>query len=351
MSQEHRTPLLSLRDIEMTFMKKSGGFQPPQPIHVLCGINMDIYPGEVLALVGESGGGKTTVGNIITGLLEPTGGQVLFNGVDVKKMTPAQRKEFRRNVQILQQDSYAALNPSRTIFQSLSAPVLKHGMVKSKRDAFAYIKELLELVELKPFEQFIDKYPHQLSGGQRQRVLLARALSLRPKLIVADEPVSMIDVSLRVSVLNLMSRLNQESGIAFLYITHDLATARYISRAGRIGVLYSGKLVEIGDVHTVIERPRHPYLQALLSAVPVPDPVAAKRKKKSLLKDVEAPSVAKPPSGCRFHPRCIYALECCAEEEPPCICWMAGGQHATWQSNYRPFPCWRRSRNEILSVI
>ena len=316
MIEESRTPLLSLRDVEMTFMKKGAGFQPPHPIRVLCGIDMDIYPGEVLALVGESGGGKTTVGNIMTGLLEPTGGQVLFNGADVKKMTPAQRREFRRNVQIVQQDSYAALNPSRTIFQSLSAPVLRHGMVKTKRDAFSYIKDLLELVELKPFEQFIDKYPHQLSGGQRQRVLLARALSLRPKLIVADEPVSMIDVSLRVSVLNLMSRLNRENGIAFLYITHDLATARYISRAGRIGVLYLGKLVEIGDVRTVIERPLHPYLQALLAAVPVPDPVAAKRKKKVRLKDVEAPSVASPPSGCRFHPRCIYATEHCAKEEP-----------------------------------
>ncbi len=308
-------PLLSLRNIDMVFQKKAG-IGKASPIQVLHDVSLNLHAGEVLALVGESGGGKTTIGNIITGLLSPTGGQLLFDGVDVTRMTGHQQKEYRRSVQIVQQDSYAALNPARTIFQSLSAPVLKKKIVRNKRDAFEFIRELLELVELRPFEQFIDKYPHQLSGGQRQRVLLARALSLKPRLIVADEPVSMIDVSLRISILNLMSKLNRESGIAFLYITHDLATARYIGRDGNIGVLYLGELVTLGPVQEVIDHPAHPYLQALLAAVPVPDPRVARRQRKVMLKDVEVPDITNPPSGCRFHPRCIHADERCAAKTP-----------------------------------
>lgn len=317
MNETKKEALLTLKDVGMTFDKKGSGFgAKPQKVHVLNKVSLSIGSGEVLALVGESGGGKTTVGNLICGLLTPTEGEIYFEGKAVTQMTAAEKKEYRRSVQIVQQDSYAALNPARTIFQSLSAPVLKKKIVRSKKEAFAYVKDLLELVELKPFDQFIDKYPHQLSGGQRQRILLARALSLKPKLIVADEPVSMIDVSLRISVLNLMSRLNRESGVAFLYITHDLATARYISRAGRIGVLYLGELVEIGSVQQVIDRPKHPYLQALLSAVPVPDPALARRRGKLRLLDVEAPDILHPPTGCRFHPRCIYAQEQCAVTAP-----------------------------------
>lgn len=311
-----KAPLLSLHHIDMEFAKKNVGFGKAKPIRVLEKISLDIHDGDVLALVGESGGGKTTIGNIVTGLLEPTAGVMRFDGVDVARMSKREKKAFRRSVQIVQQDSYAALNPARTIFQSLSSPVLKHKIVKNKGGAFAFIRDLLELVELRPFDQFIDKYPHQLSGGQRQRVLLARSLSLKPRLIVADEPVSMIDVSLRISILNLMSRLNRENGIAFLYITHDLATARYISREGNIGVLYLGELVEIGSVHTVIEKPKHPYLQALLAAVPVPDPKIAKKKRQAMLKDVEVPNIMSPPSGCRFHPRCIHAKARCAVEIP-----------------------------------
>ncbi|GHU77355.1 ABC transporter ATP-binding protein [Clostridia bacterium] len=310
------TPLLSLENIEMIFYKKTGGFGKPKPIRVLENISLDIHNGEVLALVGESGGGKTTIGNIIAGLLKPTGGIIRFDGKNINDLSRKDKKEYRRSIQIVQQDSYSALNPARTIFQSLSAPVLKKRIVKNSKDAYQFIRELLELVELKPFDQFVDKYPHQLSGGQRQRVLLARALSLKPQLIVADEPVSMIDVSLRISILNLMSKLNRESGIAFLYVTHDLATARYISRTGNIGVLYLGELVELGAVHAVIEHPRHPYLQALLAAVPVPDPWLAKKRRKVMLRDVEVPSIMSPPSGCRFHPRCIHANERCANTSP-----------------------------------
>lgn len=312
---EKKTPLVELRNMDVTFYK-STGLKKRQPIKVLSDISLKIGSGEVLAMVGESGGGKTTIGNVIAGLVKPSGGEVLFEGVPLNKMTKEQFRNYRKNVQMVQQDSYAALNPARTIYQSLAAPILKSKSVKNKRELFDRIKQLLEFVELKPFTQFINKYPHQLSGGQRQRILLARAISLSPKLIIADEPVSMVDVSLRISILNLMSKLNKELGISFLYITHDLATARYIGREGSIGVLYLGELVELGSVTKVLEDPKHPYLQALLTAVPVPDPDLSKVRKKLQLKDVEMPSIINPPTGCRFHTRCIYADDSCAKATP-----------------------------------
>jgi peptide/nickel transport system ATP-binding protein len=307
------TPLLSLRDIEVTFTKAHGIFQPKQASKVLRGINLDIYPGEVLALVGESGGGKTTVGNVITALVRPSAGKLLFNGEDVLAMPVKRFREYRTGVQIVQQDSYAALNPSRTIFHSLCDPILKHKKAHNTREARKIISKLLETVELRPVELFLDKYPHQLSGGQRQRVLMVRAISLEPRLIIADEPVSMIDVSLRISILNLMTRLNRELGIAFLYITHDLATARYISRNGRLCVLYLGKIVESGPVRALIETPAHPYLRALLLAVPVPDPEIAAQRRKLQHTSIEMPISISPPSGCCFHTRCPYAQEECSK--------------------------------------
>jgi len=310
-------PLLQLKNIDVTFFKGKGLFRPKQEIKVLSGVNLEIYPGEVLALVGESGGGKTTVGNVITCLVKPSAGEKIFNGENVLAMTNEKLNEYRKNVQLVQQDSYAALNPSRTVRQSLTDPIIIRKVAPNRKAAEIRVKELLETVELKPIDMYIDKYPHQLSGGQRQRVLMARAISLNPKLIIADEPVSMIDVSLRISVLNLMSRLNAELGIAFLYITHDLATARYISRNGRICVLYLGKVVEIGPVLNVIDQPAHPYLQALLSAVPVPDPVIAAKRKRFPLKSFDMPSILTPPPGCRFHTRCPYAQPQCETDECP----------------------------------
>ena len=308
-------PLLSLKGIDVTFIRGHGLFKPKQNIRVLSDISLDIFPGEVLALVGESGGGKTTIGNVITGLVKPSAGQMLYEGENVLSLSNRQFNEYRKNVQLVQQDSYAALNPSHTIGKSLSFPLLIRKVVNGKKAANARIRELLEMVELRPADLYMDKYPHQLSGGQRQRVLLARAISMRPKLIIADEPVSMIDVSLRISVLNLMSRLNEELGIAFLYITHDLATARYISRNGRLSVLYLGKVIETGRITSLIERPAHPYLRALLSAVPIPDPVIAANRKRFPLKSVEMPSITAPPPGCRFHTRCPYADERCDKED------------------------------------
>ena len=315
MDGRNQTPLLSLKNIDVTFTKRRGLFGPKQSIKVLAGVSLDIYPGEVLALVGESGGGKTTVGNVITGLVRPVAGEMLYNGENVLKLTKEQFNAYRNNVQLVQQDSYAALNPARTIRQSLTDPIMLRKVERNKKAAELRVCELLETVELRPVELYIDKYPHQLSGGQRQRVLMARAISLGPKLIIADEPVSMIDVSLRIAVLNLMSRLNAEMGIAFLYITHDLATARYISRNGRICVLYLGKVVETGPVTNVINRPSHPYLQALLSAVPVPDPEVAEKRRRFPLKSFDMPSILEPPPGCRFHTRCPYAEPRCESDE------------------------------------
>lgn len=300
----------------MTFIKRNGLLKPVTKIQALTKINLDIYPGEVVALVGESGGGKTTVGNIISGIYQPTGGKMFFDGVEIGKMTRKQFAEYRRQVQIVQQDAYAALNPAHTVFHALSAPLKQRKLVHGHKEAMAKVRELLETVELRPIEQFINKYPHQLSGGQRQRILLARAISLNPKLIIADEPVSMIDVSLRVSALNLMNRLNRETGISFLYITHDLATARYIGRNGRIAVMYLGQIIEQGPANTVVAEPKHPYLQALISVVPIPDPYTARNRKKIALKDVDIPTAANPPSGCRFHTRCPYAREECSKTEP-----------------------------------
>ena len=307
-------PIIELKDVNMTF--KRGWLMRRSQVQAVVKASLAIQEGEILALVGESGCGKTTVGKIMAGLLKPTSGQVLYKGRDIWRMGRAEFQEYRRNAQIVHQDSYAALNPVRTIYHSLSAPFLHYRLAKNRREAREKVAELLEFMGLTPPEEFLDKYPHQLSGGQRQRVVVARAVSLRPKLIVADEPVSMIDVSLRLSILDLMHRLNEEFGIAFLYITHDLATARYFVKGGRIAVMYLGQLVETGKLGKVVGRPRHPYLQALLSAVPVPDPKKARERRPLPLRSLEFPDPTNPPSGCRFHPRCPYAEDVCAQEIP-----------------------------------
>ncbi|MCQ6559252.1 ABC transporter ATP-binding protein [Paenibacillus mendelii] len=308
--------LLELHNISMVFEQKSGLFGKATPIPAMVDVQLSFEPGEIVALVGESGCGKTTLGKVVTGLHKPTEGQLLYQGKDVWKMNKAEFSEYRRSVQLVQQDSYAALNPMRTIFQSLSDPILQHKLVRSRKEAYDRVCELLDTVGLTPPEQYIEKYPHQMSGGQRQRVLLARAISLKPKLIVADEPVSMIDVSLRMAILRLMSNLNKSLGIAFIYITHDLATARYIAQYGRMAVMYLGKIVEQGSVHDVLAAPKHPYLQALLSAVPVPNPRIAKAKRELPLKSLDMPSIMNPPSGCSFHPRCLYASQTCEQTAP-----------------------------------
>ncbi|NLY46404.1 MAG: ABC transporter ATP-binding protein [Tissierella sp.] len=311
--------LLKVKNIDKYYKGKDGLFQTNKQVGALVDVSLEVNKGEIIALIGESGCGKTTLGKIVTGLVEPTAGEIFYNSKDIAKMTKTERNQFRREVQMVHQDSYAALNPSRTIFDSLKDPMIRHKVVKNKIEARKKLEELFELVGLTPVDQFMKKYPHQLSGGQRQRVLLTRALSVGPKLIIADEPVSMVDVSLRIALLDLMSKMNKEFGISFIYITHDLATARYIVKGGKIGVMYLGKMVELGELEKVLENPRHPYLQALLSAIPAVDIEISRKRRELPLKSVEMPNPANPPQGCRFNPRCIYAEDICEKKEPELV--------------------------------
>lgn len=268
-------------------------------------VSVEIGEGEVLCLVGESGSGKTTLGKMIAGLVSPSEGRILFDGADIAALRGDAWRAYRRAVQIVHQDPYASLNPTKTVFEIMAAPLRLHRTAGAG-ELRARATELLERVELVPAEAFLDKFPHQLSGGQRQRVSLARALSVEPRFLVADEPVSMIDVSLRVSLLNLLARLRSEIGIGCLFITHDLAVARYIGGEGRTAVMYLGRVVELGPTAAVVERPQHPYTRALLAAVPEPDPRITRAKARLRLRGDDAPDVRGVPPGCPFHPRCPW---------------------------------------------
>jgi oligopeptide/dipeptide ABC transporter ATP-binding protein len=310
-------PLIELSQVSVVFESRSGPLSEPHRVRAVDNVNLTVYQGDIVALVGESGCGKTTLGRVITGLQKPTAGQVLYAGRDIWHMDRTAFNKYRLDVQIVHQDSFAALNPVRTIFQTLRVPLLRHGLAKNDQEAWDKAAELLTIMGLTPPERFLDdKYPHQLSGGQRQRVVLARAVSVQPKLIVADEPVSMVDASLRLSLLDLMARLNRELGIAFVYITHDLATARYFAQTGRLVVMYLGKMVEIGPLGKVMARPRHPYLQALLTAVPIPDPDLTRQHRDLPLRGMDLPDPSQTPSGCPFHTRCPYSQQICKDEEP-----------------------------------
>ncbi len=287
-----------------------------QQVKILQDINLSINEGEIVALVGESGCGKTTLGKTIVGLYTPTEGTVSYQGKDISKLTGKDFTEYRLGVQMVHQDSFAALNPNRTIFQSLSLPLMQNKIARNKKEAEDVLREYFTEVGLTPPEQFLYKYPHQLSGGQRQRILLARALSVRPKVIVADEPVSMVDVSLRIALIDLMTRMNQKYRISFVYITHDLATARYVAKDGRLAVMYLGRIVELNNIRKAIDDPKHPYFKALIAAVPSHIGIGKSEMKDLPLRSLDMPSVNNPPSGCSFHTRCPYYKDRCEKEVP-----------------------------------
>ncbi len=311
---ERAMSLIELKNVSVGFASRG---KKKDVVNALVDMNLSIDEGEIIAVVGESGCGKTTLGKVITDIYQPSSGEVLYNGKNVHKLSKKEYQEYRLGVQMVHQDSYAALNPNKTIAQSLVLPLLRHKLAKNTEEALKILFEYFNEVGLNPPEMFLEKYPHQLSGGQRQRILLARALSVRPKLIVADEPVSMVDVSLRISLLNLMAKMNQKYKISFLYITHDLGTARYIASHGRIVVMYLGKMIESNNIQQAISKPMHPYFQALIAAVPEADPSYRDEYAKKLpLRSLDLPDLLNLPSGCKFHPRCPYYNEVCVGKEP-----------------------------------
>lgn len=289
-------PLLALDNVSQVFRTRYG------QVRAVDEVSLAVEPGQVVCLVGESGSGKTTTARIAAGLRRPTSGVVRFLGEDIWRMDRHRFRDYRRAVQYIHQDPYASLNPVHTIFDTVSTPLRHHGLVHGKAAALQRASDLLAMVDLTPPENFLFKYPHQLSGGQRQRVSVARALTLNPRLIAADEATSMLDVSIRVSLLNMLKRLSADLGIGFLFITHDLAIARYFAWSGHLAVMYLGRVVEYGSTPDIINAPRHPYTRALLSAIPQPDPDPARHRFQ--LRGVESASLVRVPPGCSLHPRC-----------------------------------------------
>jgi oligopeptide/dipeptide ABC transporter ATP-binding protein len=306
------TELLRVNELKKYFPVRGGLLRRVvAQVKAVDGVSFSLGFGRTLGLVGESGCGKSTLGRAVLQLQKPTGGQVILEGEDLTAAGPARLLEMRREMQIIFQDPFASLSPRRTVAQTIREPLDVHR-IGTPAERNAKVEELLQVVGMRP--AVMDRYPHEFSGGQRQRIGIARALALNPKLIVADEPVSALDVSVRAQVLNLIAKLQRERGIAFLFISHDLSVVEHVS--DHVGVMYLGKLVELAPAKEIYRDPRHPYTQALLSAVPVPDPT---RKARRIVLTGDVPSPMNPPPGCPFHKRCPKVMDVCSKVVPPVV--------------------------------
>jgi peptide/nickel transport system ATP-binding protein len=303
---EHLRKIFPVRSLSL--------FGPQRAVQAVDDTTLALYPGRATALVGESGSGKTTVARMMARVYDPTSGVLRFRGATVKLAGGSALRAYRRHVQLVFQDPFSSLNPVHNVRYHLSRPLRIFGHASTEEQVTTQVLALLNRVSLSPAEQFIQKYPHQLSGGQRQRVAIARALAARPEVLLADEPVSMLDVSIRLDILNLLLRLKNEEHLALLFITHDIASARYFAEDTL--VMYAGQMVEGGPSEEVIQQPKHPYTQLLLSAAPDPDRIGAGQGLARLPARGEIPSLINPPSGCRFHPRCPHAMPVCSERFP-----------------------------------
>ncbi len=311
--------LMQVRDLKRWFPVTGGGLISRVTGHVKAvdGVSFDIRRGETLGLVGESGCGKTTLGKVLLRLQEPTSGSVFFEGRDIFKLGREDMRKLRREMQIIFQDPYASLNPRMTVGEIVGEPLEIHGVARGAEKQ-RRVQKLLEVVGLASFHA--RRYPHEFSGGQRQRIGIARSLALNPKLIICDEPVSALDVSIQSQVLNLLAELQKEFNLTYLFIAHGLSVVKHVS--DRVGVMYLGKLVELADKNEIYANPKHPYTEALMSAIPVPDPTVRRER---IILEGDVPSPIDPPAGCRFHTRCRLAVEACRHEEPQLV--DIGGGH------------------------
>lgn len=318
--------LVEIEDLVMYFPVTAGILQRRvADVKAVDGVSFNIKRGETLGLVGESGCGKTTTGRCILQLYKPVSGKVIFEGKDLTKLKSGEMRRMRRNMQLIFQDPYASLDPRMNAGDIIGEPLVVHNLVKGK-EYKEQVAELFRMVELEPY--MAERYPHEFSGGQRQRIGIARALAVRPSLIICDEPVSALDVSVQAQVTQLLMRLREELGLTYLFIAHDLSVVRYIS--DRVAVMYLGKIMEITSSDELYDNPLNPYTQALLSAVPIPDPVVDRQRKRILLTG-DVPSPVNPPSGCHFNPRCHMVIDICKEQEPELR--NVGGEH--WVACHR----------------